>query len=178
MGIMPWSPLAGGFLSGKYTRAKTADTGRLSGANPFGDSKFVDRNWDILDVLKSVANDLDRPAAQVALAWTLARPGVASTLIGASKVSQLDSNIAAKDIRLSAEQLQRLDAASTPAPGFSSSLAQPFIRRMVFGGPEVTGWGEWVAAADRTAVREPSGENRRRECPYIYRCTHSFADDR
>ena len=142
MGVMPWSPLAGGFLSGKYRRGNTADTGRLSGANPFGDSKFIDRNWDILEVLKAVAGELDRPAAQVALAWTLARPGVTSTLIGASKVSQLESNIAATNIRLSADQMKRLDELSAPAPGFTSALAQPFIRRMIFGGREVAGWSE------------------------------------
>lgn len=142
MGVMPWSPLAGGFLTGKYARGNTSDTGRLSGANPFGNSKFVDRNWDILDVLKGVATELDRPAAQVALAWTIARPGVASTLIGASKVSQLESNIAATDIQLTTEQMKRLDEASAPPLGFSSSLVQPFIRRMIFGGHDVTGWGE------------------------------------
>lgn len=142
MGIMPWSPLAGGFLSGKYKRDDTRHTGRLSGANPFGDSKFVDRNWGILDVVKAVAAELDRPVAQVALAWTLARRGVGSTLIGASKVAQLESNIAATDIELSADQMKRLDHASAPAPSFSSSLATPAIRRMVFGGHEVTGWKE------------------------------------
>ena len=51
MGVVPWSPLAGGFLTGKYARENTGGTGRLSVANPFGDSKFVDRNWDVLDVL-------------------------------------------------------------------------------------------------------------------------------
>lgn len=142
MGIVPWSPLAGGFLSGKYKRDDTSDTGRLSGANPFGNSKFVDRNWDILDVLKAVAAELDRPVAQVALAWTLARPGVASTLVGASKSSQLESNIAAVDIDLSTEQMKRLDEASVPAPSFSSALVAPAIRRMVFGGHDVAGWGE------------------------------------
>lgn len=142
LGIMPWSPLAGGFLSGKYNRENTRDTGRLSGTNPFGNSKFADCNWDILDSLKTVAAELDRPAAQVAIAWTLARPGVASTLIGASKVSQLESNIAATDIRLSDAQVKRLDEASAPAPGFSSGLATPAIRRMIFGGHPVAGWGE------------------------------------
>ena len=142
MGVMPWSPLAGGFLSGKYQRGNTAGAGRLSGANPFGDSKFVDRNWAILDALKSVAAELDRPAAQVALAWTLARAGVASTLIGASKVAQLESNIAATDLRLSVHAMKRLDEASAPVLGFSASLTQPFIRRMVFGGHDVAGWGE------------------------------------
>ena len=142
MGIMPWSPLAGGFLSGKYNRNDTSDTGRLSGANPFGNSKFVDRNWDILNVVKAIASELDRPVAQVALAWTLARTGVASTLVGARTMSQLQSNIAAADIDLSVDQMKRLDDASAPAPGFSSGLAAPFIRRMVFGGHDVVGWGE------------------------------------
>ena len=142
MGIMPWSPLAGGFLSGKYRRGDTADTGRLSGANPFGDSKFTDRNWDILDVLKAVSTGLGRPVAQVALAWTLARGGVASTLVGASKVSQLEDNIEATSILLDDEQLARLDVASAPTVGFSTGLAAPFIRRMIFGGHDVAGWGE------------------------------------
>ena len=58
MGIMPWSPLAGGFLTGKYTRGDTGNTGRLSGPNPFGDSKFTDRNWDILDMLREIERNL------------------------------------------------------------------------------------------------------------------------
>lgn len=142
LGIMPWSPLAGGFLSGKYNRENTRDTGRLSGANPFGSSKFVDRNWDILDVLKAVATELDRPAAEAAIAWTLARPGVASTLIGASKLSQLERNIAAAGLRLSDDQMKRLDEASAPTVGFSAGLTTPAIRRMIFGGHHVAGWGE------------------------------------
>ena len=142
MGIMPWSPLAGGFLSGKYKRGNTADVGRLSGANPFGNSKFVDRNWTILGVLKAVAAEIDQPMAQVALAWTLARAGVASTLIGTSKLSQLQSNIGATEIRLSDDVMKRLNDASAPTPGFSASLVQPFIRGMVFGGHNVAGWRE------------------------------------
>ena len=142
MGVMPWSPLAGGFLSGKYDRADVSGTGRLSGANPFGNSKFVDRNWDVLDVLRSVASELERPAAQVAIAWTLARPGIASTILGARTASQLEDNLAAAEIRLDGDQMDRLDAASAPAPGFSSGLAAPMIRRMVFGGRTVTGWAE------------------------------------
>lgn len=142
MGVMPWSPLAGGFLTGKYKRGDTGDTGRLSGANPFGDSKFVDRNWAILDALNAVVDEIDRPAAQVALAWVMARPGISSTLIGASKVSQLESNIAATTITLSGDQMTRLNDASAPGLGFSAGLAQPMIRRMVFGGHNVTGYGE------------------------------------
>ncbi len=142
MGIMPWSPLAGGFLTGKYNRSDTSGTGRLSGANPFGNSKFSARNWDILDILKAVAEEVERPVAQVALAWATARPGVSSTLIGASKASQLVSNIAASDIILSDEQIARLNVASEPTPTFSSSLVTRQIRDMVFGGQTVTGWME------------------------------------
>lgn len=142
MGVMPWSPLAGGFLSGKYRREDTSGTGRLSGANPFGDSKFVDRNWDILDAARGVAAEVDRPVAQVALAWTLARSGVTSTIVGASNVAQLESNLAASELPLSEEQLRRLDAASAPIPGFSAALTSQSIRRMLFGDHEVTGWAE------------------------------------
>ena len=142
MGVMPWSPLAGGFLTGKYRREDTSGTGRLSGPNPFGYSKFVDRNWDVLEVLKAVAAELDRPAAQVALAWVMARPGITATIIGASKLPQLASNIAATKIELSEGQMTRLNEVSAPAPGFSAGLASPMIRRMVFGGNDVTGWAE------------------------------------
>ena len=72
----------------------------------------------------------------------MARPGVTSTLIGASNLSQLGSNIAATDIALTPAQMSRLDAASAPAMGFSASLVQPMIRRMVFGGHDVRGWAE------------------------------------
>lgn len=142
MAVMAWSPLAGGFLTGKYKRDDTAGTGRLSGANPFGNSKFADRNWAILDVLRTVAAELGRPLAQVALAWALARPGITSVIIGASKVAQLDDNVAALDIALTGEQMRRLNEASASAPGFTDSLAAPTIRRMVFGGHDVRGWGE------------------------------------
>jgi aryl-alcohol dehydrogenase-like predicted oxidoreductase len=142
MGVIPWSPLAGGFLTGKYKREDTSGTGRLSGANPFGDSKFVERNWDILDVLNTIANECEVPTAHVALAWTLTRPGVTSTIIGASKLSQLENNIAATQVALSNEHLKRLNEVSVPAPGFSAALANPAIRRMVFGGHDVAGWWE------------------------------------
>ena len=142
MGVMPWSPLAGGFLSGKYRRDDVAGKGRLSGANPFGNTKFTERNWAIVDTLEQVAGEMERSMAEVALAWTLAREGVASTLVGASKVSQLESNIAATDIHFDAAHLERLNDASAPPLGFSSGLGSPMIRRMIFGGNDVKGWGE------------------------------------
>lgn len=142
MGVMPWSPLAGGFLTGKYKREDTSGTGRLSGANPFGDSKFSDRNWEILAALKEVAAEQDRSAAQVALAWVMAQRGVTSTLVGASSVSQLISNIGAADVILTRDQTEQLDQVSAPVGGFTASLTTPMIRRMVYGGNDVRGWGQ------------------------------------
>ncbi len=142
LGIVPWSPLAGGFLSGKYQRGNLADKGRLSGANPFGASKFSNRNWDVLAVLERVAADIGRPVAQVALAWVMAQPCVTSTLIGARSVAQLASNLAASDITLTEGQMADLNTASAPHMTFSANLTQPAIRRMVFGGQSVSGWGE------------------------------------
>ncbi len=142
MAVIPWSPLAGGFLSGKYSRNTTHETGRLSGPNPFGDSKFTDRNWGILDEVNSIAAEHNRPPSQIALAWVMARPGVTSTIIGASTLAQLQDNLAAVELTLTADQMTRLNDASALVPGFTDSLAAPFIRRMVFGGNDVRGWGE------------------------------------
>lgn len=138
--VMPWSPLAGGFLSGKYARGATGGAGRLSGANPFGDSKFTDRNWQILDVVREIARETGLRESQVALAWVMAQPGVTATLIGARTVAQLDESLAAAGIVLAPEHLARLTGASAPVPTFSSMLASPDLRRMIFGGNSVAGW--------------------------------------
>ena len=142
MGIVPWSPLAGGFLTGKYKREDTSGTGRLSGANPFGNSKFSDRNWVILEALKKVSENQDCSLSQAALAWLILRPGVSSTLIGASKVTQLQDNIGALKLNLSAENLKALDMASSRTMDFTDTLASPEIRKMVFGGNDVMGWAD------------------------------------
>lgn len=119
MSVVPWSPLASGFLSGKYQRPKDGQAvggdGRLQtlkdSGNP-GFAKFTDKNWDILDALRSVATEVDRPAAEVALNWVVNRPGVGSTLIGATKRSQLESNMNALTLTLTDAQRTRLDDAS------------------------------------------------------------------
>jgi aryl-alcohol dehydrogenase-like predicted oxidoreductase len=140
--VMPWSPLAGGFLTGKYKQDDTSNTGRLSGSNPFGNSKFNRKNWEILDVLNGVSMEQDRPIAEIALAWVMAQPGVTSTLVGASNVAQLDANLAAMDVILTLDQVERLNAVSAVTPGFTDSLASPAVRRMVFGGNDVRAWRE------------------------------------
>jgi aryl-alcohol dehydrogenase-like predicted oxidoreductase len=143
MGIVPWSPLAAGFLAGKYERAAdgaATGEGRLSGPNPFGNTLFTDRNWRILDALRAVAAQADKPLTQVALAWAAAQPDVTSLIIGASKVAQLHDNIAALDVRLSPEQLRALDEASALEPTFPYPIFTPGGNRGVFGGTSVRGW--------------------------------------
>ena len=134
LGVTPWSPLDGGFLAGKYHREDpTAQAGRLSGENPFGDTKFNDRNWAILDVLAQVARDVDRPMAEVALAWVLARRSVSSVLIGASSVEQLRQNLACVSLSLGGDALQKLDQASEPDPAYPYAIFGQAINRRVFG---------------------------------------------
>lgn len=145
LGVTPWSPLAGGFLAGKYQRgsAGTGGEGRLNGPNPFaGDyTKFTDRNWAILDRLRAVAGQLDRPLAQVALAWAAAQPGITAPIVGASRVAQLHDSVAALDVRFSPEQLRDLNEASAPDPAFPYGIFAPALNRAaVFGGTTVRGW--------------------------------------
>jgi aryl-alcohol dehydrogenase-like predicted oxidoreductase len=115
IGIMVWSPLAGGFLSGKYTRAKPKGdgSGRLTGLDflPFD----RERGYQLIELLASIGGKHGATAAQVALAWLLTRPAVASLLTGASSIKQLDENLAAANITLDAEDLKRLDEATRPA---------------------------------------------------------------
>ncbi|WP_200938822.1 aldo/keto reductase [Modestobacter sp. Leaf380] len=122
MGIVPWSPLAGGFLSGKYHPGQPATAGRLSGPNPFGDTKDTPGNWAVLEVLRAVADELGLPAAQVALAWVLGRPGVDSVLVGARTPEQARANLAAADTVLPADALARLDRVSAPELGFPYAI--------------------------------------------------------
>ena len=160
MGIVPWSPLAFGLLTGKYDRAsveraaprpaglprEAAQAGeqrphgdkRLDGANPFGDTLFTERNWKILETLKVVADDTGCSQAQVALAWVTARAAVASTLMGVSRVAQIADNAAALDITLLPHHLQALDAVSAPEQKMLYSLFTPSVRQhAVFGGSSV-----------------------------------------
>jgi len=163
MGILPWSPLAFGLLTGKYDRASVEASGsraaglprdaaeagekrsagdkRLDGANPFGDSLFTDRNWKIVGALRQVALETGETPAKVALAWVTGRPGVTSTLIGASRAEQVTDNIAALDVVLSPTHRAELDSISAPEPRMLYSLFTPSLRQhAVFGGSTVRGW--------------------------------------
>jgi len=121
-GITAWSPLAMGLLSGKY-RSKDTAQGRLGlDASGKGLGLFTERNIRIVEGLEKVAEAVGRSMAQVALNWLTDRPGVAAAIIGASKLSQLDDNIAALGFELSQEHKVLLDAASAIAAPYPYSL--------------------------------------------------------
>lgn len=109
LGLLVWSPLAGGFLSGKFTR-----DGEGSGRRKSFDFPPIDKekSYDIVDVLSSIAKERGASVPQVALAWVLANKTVTSVIIGARKQSQLDDNLGAVDVQLSAQEVARLNEVS------------------------------------------------------------------
>jgi aryl-alcohol dehydrogenase-like predicted oxidoreductase len=114
IGIMVWSPLAGGFLSGKYSRENPqGDGGRLTGFDilPFD----RDRGYALIDLLKEIAANHKASPSQIAIAWLLTRPAVASVLVGANKLGQLEDNLAAASLTLSPDESSRLDEKTKPA---------------------------------------------------------------
>jgi aryl-alcohol dehydrogenase-like predicted oxidoreductase len=117
LGVMVWSPLAGGFLSGKFTRdgAKTNDARRVAFDFPPVDKE---RAYDVIDVMRQVGDKHGVSVARVALAWLLARKGVMSVIIGAKTVEQLDDNLAAAKLELSAEDTAELDKVSALKPEY------------------------------------------------------------
>lgn len=117
VGLMVWSPLAGGFLSGKFTRESQAEEGaRRTGF----DFPPVDKEkaFDILDVLRPMAEAKGVSVAQVALAWLLHQPVVTSVIIGAKKMEQLEDNLKSVDVQLTPEELQNLAEISQLAPEY------------------------------------------------------------
>jgi aryl-alcohol dehydrogenase-like predicted oxidoreductase len=114
IGVMVWSPLAGGFLSGKYTRAKP----KGESGDRLGGFEFLpydrDKGYELVDLLQTIGAKRGASPAQVSLAWLLTRPVVASILVGASSRKQLDENLEAADVQLSSEDLAALDTATKP----------------------------------------------------------------
>jgi aryl-alcohol dehydrogenase-like predicted oxidoreductase len=121
LGLLPWGPLAGGWLSGKYTREqRPAGTTRL-GEDPARGMEAYDRvgtrqrTWDVLEAVQDVAEARSVTMPQVALAWLMARPAVSSVILGARTTDQLRGNLGAAGLALTAEETARLDAVSDPA---------------------------------------------------------------
>ena len=119
LGILPWSPLAGGFLTGKFERGQPPATGTRLGEKAERFTRYdVERNWTILEAVRAVAAEHETTPAAVSLAWLLARPHVSSVIFGARTVAQLDANLAAVDLELTPAQVAALDTASTYELGY------------------------------------------------------------
>ena len=136
LGITPWSPLKGGALSGKYTRHNAgqikADRGHIA------DLYLTEKTYAIVDELEIIAKAHQSTPARVALAWVRAQPGVTSTIIGARRLAQLEDNLKALEVKLSAEELGRLDTLTKPTLGFPQSM-QSFFPSIHHGGTSVNG---------------------------------------
>ena len=122
LGLLPWSPLGGGWLTGKYQR-DTAPVGATRlGENPdrgveaYSRRSTQERTWDVVDAVRAVAHERGLSMAQVALAWLVDRPAVTSVILGARSLEQLEDNLAAADVHLEAYETAALDAASDPTP--------------------------------------------------------------
>jgi aryl-alcohol dehydrogenase (NADP+) len=121
LGLLPWSPLGGGWLSGKYQRGQ-----RPSGATRLGDDpnrgmeaydrRGTARTWDVIDAVQKIADQRGVSMAEIALAWVSDRPAVTSTILGARTTGQLEANLRAADLHLSPDETAALNAASDPQP--------------------------------------------------------------
>ena len=146
MGICPWSPLASGFLAGKYTRDKGPDSSKgsrlevLKNANNPAFKKFTERNWQILDALHEVAKEIGCPPAQVAVNWVVTQPGITSTIIGATKLKQLEDNLAALSFKIPAELHAKLDSSSALEPAHPYMFFAGVLQERINGGVTVRGW--------------------------------------
>jgi aryl-alcohol dehydrogenase-like predicted oxidoreductase len=119
LGILPWSPLAAGFLSGKYAKDQPPPAGvRLEKWKERFADYDSDRGWRTIDALKAIATEKESTASAVALAWLLAKPAVTSVIFGARSLEQLDDNLKAADVKLTSADVSRLDDASAYKLGY------------------------------------------------------------
>src|SRR3954468_20871923 len=120
LGLLPWSPLGGGWLTGKYTREERPSGATRLGENPergveaYDRRSTAERTWDVIEAVESVASERGASMAQVALAWLAQQPAVTSVILGARTIEQLTDNLGAADLLLADEELARLSEASDP----------------------------------------------------------------
>ena len=119
MGLLPWSPLGGGWLSGKYRRDQRPTGATRLGEDPGRgmeayDRRGTDRTWAVIDAVQKIAEERSVSMAEVALAWVTGRPAVTSTILGARTMGQLETNLRSARLHLSAAETAALDAASDP----------------------------------------------------------------
>lgn len=150
--LLVWSPLAGGWLSGKYTRNSSPDTGRQQSG--FREPPIYDweKLWDVVDVLNEVAKAHGVTGAQVGLAWVLQRPMVTSVIMGGRTIEQFEANLKAAELKLTAEDIARLDKVSElqlPYPYWHQS----FTARDRFGPADLTLHAPYLDRTDFTVPR-------------------------
>ncbi|MDB6063464.1 MAG: mocA [Verrucomicrobiaceae bacterium] len=136
LGITPWSPLRSGVLTGKYRRDQAAPADALR--TVFTSAMLDEKAHTVVDVLREIADELDTMPARIALQWVIAQPAITSTIIGARTLQQLDDNIAALDLKLSADQLQRLNALTEPVKTFPASIL-PRLQSFQHSGTTING---------------------------------------
>src|SRR5437763_5898602 len=136
LGVTPWSPLAGGVLSGKYTRenGSTAKADRGERVT----SALTERNYAIVDEVVRIGRELGTTPSAVALAWVQTRPGVTSTIIGARRIDQFEQNLAALDLKLDASHVDALNKVSAPTLNFPAGFLQ-FAPSFMHAGATVNG---------------------------------------
>ena len=115
VGVIPWSPLARGLLAGNRERGGEQKTVR-AGSDPLAETMYEDEDFDVVDVVRTVADERGVKPAQIALAWLLGKPGVTAPIVGATKLRHLDDAIAAVDLTLNDEEVARLEAPYRPHP--------------------------------------------------------------
>ena len=109
IGVCPWSPLGQGFLTGKYSRDEgLTGESRAAESSRFREAYLTDENFDVLDELRTVADEVDATIAQTAIAYHMAHEGITAPIVGARTVDQLEENLGAAEVDLSAEQVERL----------------------------------------------------------------------
>jgi len=158
IGITPWSPLAGGFLSGKYKRQ--GNTGQGEGRLEITKDipafqRFKERNWKILDVVLDVAKQINKSPAQVALNWSATQPGITSTIIGASKPVQLEENLRCVEFEIPQELRKQLDEVTALEPGHPYLFFNPEMQGRISGETSVYPWAP--ARVYAPPSRNPAG---------------------
>ena len=143
LGVLPWSPLGGGILTGKYGKSDVADSHEVS-ISPTrkgiiaSSGHLNERSIEVAAVVRAIAEEIGATSSQVAIAWTLTNPAVTAPVIGARTLSQAADNLGALDVALSPEHVDRLNRASAPDPIFPARfVGRPMVKQLIFGGASV-----------------------------------------
>lgn len=143
LGVLPWSPLGGGILTGKYGKSDVADSHEV-GISPTrkgiiaSSGHLNERSIEVAAVVRAIAEEIGATSSQVAIAWTLTNPAVTAPVIGARTLSQAADNLGALDVALSPEHVDRLNRASAPDPIFPARfVGRPMVKQLIFGGASV-----------------------------------------